>query len=179
MVPEAKLERLAEGLSADGPGWFVLNARDARWWQRTGLGLYCDLEGDAGFTEVGFRIAVLEPGQPNSMYHRESAQESFLVVSGECIAILEGEERRLKAWDFVHCPPMTAHIFVGSGDRPCVIVTAGARKPDVEIVYPVNEVAARHGASVEVETLLPREAYAPYPREPPFVRYREGDLPDG
>ena len=178
MSPEAKLERLAEGLGAEGPGWFVLNALDARWWQRTGLGLYCDLEGDAGFTEVGFRIAVLEPGQPNSMYHCESTQENFLVVSGECILVIEGEERRLKAWDFVHCPPMTEHIFVGAGDGPCVIVTAGARKPDVEIVYPVNEVAARHGASVEVETPKPREAYAPYPREPLFVPYRDGDLPD-
>ena len=178
MVSEAGIEQLAEGLGAAGPGWFVLNARVARWWLRQGLGRWADLEGDGNFDELGIRIAVIQPGEPSGMYHRESAQENFLVVSGECILVIEGEERNLKTWDFVHCPPMTEHIFVGAGDGPCVIVTAGARKPDVEIVYPVNEVAAKHGASVEVETPKPREAYAPYPREPLFVRYRDGDLPN-
>ncbi len=38
MVSEAKLEQLPEGLGAEGAGWFVLNARDARWWERQGLG---------------------------------------------------------------------------------------------------------------------------------------------
>jgi mannose-6-phosphate isomerase-like protein (cupin superfamily) len=114
MVPEAELETLAEGLGAKGEGWFVLNARDARWWQRRGLGRYCDLEGDAEFRDLGMRVAVLQPGEPNSMYHRESGQEDFLVVAGECVLIVEGEERLLKQWDFVHCPPMTEHIFVGA-----------------------------------------------------------------
>lgn len=179
MVAEAKIEALAEGLGAAGPGWFVLNARDARWWQRAGLGRYCDLEGDAEFRDLGMRVAVLQPAEPNSMYHRESGQEDFLVVAGECVLVIEGEERRLKRWDFVHCPPMTEHIFVGAGDGPCVIVTAGARVgSDHAIVYPVNDVAARHGAGVAAETPLPREAYAPYPREPAFQPYAAGDLPE-
>jgi uncharacterized cupin superfamily protein len=112
------------------------------------------------------------------MYHGETGQEGFLVVSGECVAIIEDEERHLKPWDFVHCPPWTNHTFVGAGDGPCVIVTVGARSANDEIVYPVNEVAARHGASVEVETPLPKEAYAPYPREPLFQPYAVGDLRD-
>jgi uncharacterized cupin superfamily protein len=114
VVPEATIEDLDEGLGAAGPGWFVLNARKARWWQRSGLGRSCDLEGDADFAELGFRLTVLHPGEPSGMYHAESGQEDFLVVSGECILIVEGEERLLKAWDFVHCPPMTEHIFVGA-----------------------------------------------------------------
>ncbi|HEU0304566.1 MAG TPA: cupin domain-containing protein [Gaiellaceae bacterium] len=178
MVLEAEIETLPEGLGAAGPGWFVLNARDVRWWQREGLGRWADLEGDGDFEQLGIRVAVLQPGEPSGMYHRESGQEDFLVVAGECLAIVEGEERHLRAWDFVHCPPMTEHTFVGAGEGPCVMVTVGARKPDDEIVYPVNEVAARHGASVEVETPEPREAYAPYPREPLFQRYRDGDLPE-
>ena len=177
MVSEAKLERLAEGLGAEGPGWFVLNARDARWWERKSLGRWADLEGDGNFDELGIRIAVLQPGEPTGMYHGEEGQEGFLVVSGECIVVIEGEERHLMAWDFVHCPPWTEHVFIGAGGGPCVIVTAGARTSD-DIVYPVNDAAARHGASVEVETPKPREAYAPYPREPLFTPYREGDLPD-
>jgi uncharacterized cupin superfamily protein len=178
MVPQAKLETLPEGLGAAGPGWFVLNAKDARWWQRQGLGRWADLEGDGDFEQLGIRIAVLQPGEPSGMYHRETGQEGFLVVSGECVAIIEDEERHLKAWDFVHCPPWTNHTFVGAGDGPCVIVTVGARSANDEIVYPVNEVAARHGASVEVETPLPKEAYAPYPREPLFQPYAVGDLRD-
>jgi uncharacterized cupin superfamily protein len=177
MVPEATIVQLEEGLGAEGPGWFVLNAREARWWQREGLGRWCDLEGDGDFAELGIRIAVLRPGEPSGMYHGESGQEDFLVVSGECIAVIEGEERRLEPWDFLHCPPWTMHTFVGAGDGPCVLVTVGARKADDEILYPVNEAAARHGASVERETPRPAEAYAPYPRDPLFFPYPEGDLP--
>ena len=177
MVPEATLETLPEGLGAEGLGWFVLNARDARWWQREGLGRWADLEGDGDFEQLGIRIAVLQPAEPTGMYHGESGQEDFLVVSGECVLVIEGEERRLKQWDFVHCPPWTEHVFVGAGDGPCAIVMVGSRKPDGKVVYPVNEVAAKHGASVETETTEPAVAYAPFkPRE--LGRYREGDLPD-
>ena len=177
-VPEARLETLPEGLGAEGPGWFVLNAKEARWWERQGLGRWADLEGDGDFTQLGIRIAVIQPGQPTGMYHGETGQEDFLVVSGECIAVIEGKERPLKAWDFVHCPSGTNHVFIGAGDGPCVMVTVGARTEGHEIVYPVNDIAARYGASVEQETLQPREAYAPYPREPLFQPYEEGDLPD-
>jgi uncharacterized cupin superfamily protein len=110
------------------------------------------------------------------MYHRESEQEDFLVLSGECVAILEGEERHLKAWDFVHCPPMTEHVFVGAGDGPCVVVMVGRRQGGGEILYPVNEAAAKHGASVEAETPEPKEAYARF-SPPERTRYQEGWLP--
>ena len=96
-VPEAKLDALPEGLGAEGAGWFVLNARDARWWERRGLGRWADLEGDGDFEQLGMRIAVLEPGQPTGMYHGEAGQENFLVVSGECVLVIEGEERQLRA----------------------------------------------------------------------------------
>jgi uncharacterized cupin superfamily protein len=177
-IREARLESLPEGLGADGPGWFVVNARAARWWERNGLGRWCDLEGDGDFGELGIRIAVLGPGQPTGMYHGEVGQEDFLVLSGECLLVIEGEERHLKAWDFVHCPPWTEHVFVGAGDGPCAIVAVGARTAGRDIVYPVNDAAAKHGASVESETRSPREAYAPYPREPLFQPYSDGDLPD-
>ena len=65
------------------------------------------------------------------------------MLSGECLAIIEGEERPLRAWDFVHCPPGTEHIFVGAGDGPCVIFMAGARAHRGEQVYTRDEVALR------------------------------------
>src|SRR3954454_2643382 len=92
----------------------------------------------------------------------EDEQEDFLVLSGECLLLVEGEERRLGQWDFVHCPAWTEHVFVGAGDGPCVVLMVGAR-PDVEVVYPVSEVALRHGAGVERETRSPGEAYAAFP----------------
>jgi uncharacterized cupin superfamily protein len=108
---------------------------------------------------------VLEPGQPNGKYHSESVQEDFLVISGECLLIVDGEERRLKAWDFVHCSAGTEHIFVGAGSGPCTILMVGARRTDRRIRYPVNELAARHGASAPEDTSDAAKAYADWNSE--------------
>jgi uncharacterized cupin superfamily protein len=176
-VPDAALKTTEEGaLIPEGEGWFVLNARVALWIRSEERGLDTYLEGRQEWTEVGFRIQVLMPGQRNGMYHGERGQEDFLVVSGECVLVIEGEERNLKAWDFVHCPPWTKHIFVGAGDGPCVIVMTGSRAGGSKILYPVDEVAAKHGASVEKETSKPDEAYANSGPEA-WSAYREGWLP--
>lgn len=160
-------------------GAYVVNARDVPWRQREGLGRWADLEGDRDFDQLGFQLVVVQPGEPVCMYHGESEQEDFLVVSGECVLVIEGEERRLAQWDFVHCPPWTEHVFVGAGDGPCAIVMVGARKAEggEGIIYPVDEVAAKHGASVLEETPDPAEAYARFARREPSP-YRAGDLPD-
>jgi uncharacterized cupin superfamily protein len=175
-VPEAELEKTEIGLVPQGEGWFVLNARDARWIRSKERGQDTDFEGKQEWSQLGFRIHVLEPGQRNGMYHGENSQEDFLVVSGECVLLIEGEERRLKAWDFVHSPPWTRHIFVGAGDGPCAIVMVGARAGASEILYTVNEVAAKYGASVLEETSKPDEAYARFGPEE-WSAYREGWLP--
>ena len=165
MTEEARLERREEGLAAVTDGWFVVNVSDAAWVSNDAFGPACIFEVDeAPFAQVGYTIAVLSPGRPNGMYHRENAQEDFLVLSGECLLLVEGEERRLRAWDFVHCPPDTEHIFVGAGDGPCVIFMAGARAARHETVYTRSELALRHGAGVEVETNRSAEAYAPFPK---------------
>jgi uncharacterized cupin superfamily protein len=114
------------------------------------------------FSDIGLKLGVLAPGQPSGMYHAESNQEDFLILAGECVLVVEGEERRLRAWDFVHCPPGTGHVFVGAGDAPCVIFMTGARTAEKTIVYPRSEAARRHGAGVETETFSAAEAYAPF-----------------
>ncbi len=159
-VPEAQLTETEKGLIPEGEGWFVLNARDASWIRSEERGQDTDFEGRQEWSDLGFRIHVLMPGQRNGMYHGERGQESFLVVSGECVLVVEGEERRLHAWDFVHCPPWTKHVFVGAGEGPCVIVMVGSRTGGLEVVYSVDDVAAKHGASVLEETSDPNEAYA-------------------
>jgi quercetin dioxygenase-like cupin family protein len=116
VVPEATLNETEAGLIPEGDGWFVANARDVSWVRSEERGQDTDFEGRQEWTGLGFRIHVLMPGQVNGMYHGESGQEDFLVVSGECVLVIEGEERRLKAWDFVHCPPWARHVFVGAGD---------------------------------------------------------------
>ncbi len=158
MVDEARLGKAGEGKAPVGEGWFVLNAREARW--RAGdFGAYTRFEGDARFPQLGINISVLAPGQPACYYHGENEQEDFLVLSGECLLLIEGEERRLNAWDFVHCPAWTEHVFVGAGDRPCAVLAVGTRLGD-DVVYPESGLAQRHGAGVKRETRNPREAYA-------------------
>lgn len=162
MVPEARLEQREAGFEPVTDGWFVVNVRDAAWVTNGQLGDACVIEGDdVSFPDLGFTIGVLQPGQA-SRYHREANQEDFLVLSGECIALIEEHERHLQAWDFVHCPAGTDHAFVGAGDGPCAIFMVGARAgwPDKGIVYPRSNLALRHDAGVPVETTSPAEAYA-------------------
>ena len=174
-VPEAQLKQTDAGLIPQGEGWFVLNAQDASWIRSDERGQDTDFEGGQEWKELGFRIQVIGPGQ-RGIYHGERGQENFLVVSGECVLVIEGEERRLKAWDFVHCPPWTKHTFVGSGDGPCVIVMVGSRANGFEVVYALNEVAAKYDASVPEETSKPDDAYARWGPEE-RTAYREGWLP--
>ena len=159
--------------------WFVLNARDAEWRWVEGRTAVCDFEENGDFPQLGFNISVVQPGEFLGMYHWEADQEDFLVLSGEAILIVEGEERPLGAWDFVHCPPETKHIIVGAGDGPCIVLAVGARDRSVGAEwggYTVDPVAAKHGVSVEQDTTSPDEAYARFPRRSP-TRYRDGWLP--
>jgi uncharacterized cupin superfamily protein len=177
MAREAELKPAdGGGVVPDGDGWFVLNARDGQWWHHETFGSSVVFEGEARFPQFGMNIQVLEPGQPNCMYHGENAQEGFLVLSGECILLVNGEERPLKQWDFLHSPAWTEHVFVGAGDGPCAILMVGARPEHEELRYPAEDVARRHNAGVEQETSSGREAYAPFER-PTAGRYREGTLP--
>jgi uncharacterized cupin superfamily protein len=169
VVPEAPLERNeTAGLYPAGDGWFVVNARDAQWFDSVELGLYAPFEGEhARFEQLGVNLSVLRPGEPACMYHREEAQEGFLILSGEALLVIEGEERSLRRWDYVHCPEWTEHVVIGAGSEPCVILSVGARKTARGLVYPVNETAAKHGASVEEETGVPAEAYARFSEPKP------------
>jgi uncharacterized cupin superfamily protein len=172
MVEEATLVETESGLEPEGQGWFVVNARDAAWWSHRdvfGYGCPFGSRDPELFPELGITLRVLQPGEANCRYHAETTQEDFLVLSGECLALIEGQERPLEAWDFVHCPGGTEHVFVGAGSGPCVILMVGARRPDDEIVYPVSELALRYGAGVQAEAHDPTDAYAdlnPPHREP-------------
>jgi uncharacterized cupin superfamily protein len=174
MAPEAPLRQVDGGLAPDGEGWFVLNARDAAWLDGH-FGAYTRFEGEARFPQLGFNIAVLQPGQPACYYHGEEDQEDFLVLAGECVVLIEGEERALKQWDFVHCPPWTEHVFVGAGSGPCAVLAVGTRSGE-GVVYPASELAQRHRAGVERETRDPAQAYAEIPRDA-AVGYQAGWLP--
>ena len=180
MTAVAQLEQTDVGLVPKGDGWYVLNARAARWRHAVGRGAYCELEGDQDFPQLGINVQVLDPGEPMAMYHWEADQEDFLVLAGEALLIIEGEERPLRKWDFVHCPAGTKHTIVGAGEGPSVVLAVGAREhssgPDWG-GYTVDEVAKRHGVSVEEDTRDPEVAYAPFPRREPTA-YRDEWLPE-
>jgi uncharacterized cupin superfamily protein len=169
---EARLDETGAGLAPATGGWFVVNVRDAAWVATEALGCACPFEGEeARFPELGVNIHVLQPGQPASLYHAESQQEAFLVLAGECLLLVEGRERVLRAWDFVHFAPGTAHAVVGAGDGPAAVFMVGARRPDARVVYPGSDLARRHGAGAAHETEDEAEAYAdlapPVPGRPP------------
>jgi uncharacterized cupin superfamily protein len=152
--------------------WFVLNVRDAPWVVNDAFGAYTRLgeTDERRFQQIGINIGVLQPGQPACLYHGEEDQEGFLVLAGEALLLVEGEERPLKQWDYFHCPPWTEHVIVGAGDEPCVVLAVGARQGK-GLVYPVSEVAAKHGASAEIEHRRGAEGpaggnpYAAFPKD--------------
>ena len=166
-IEEAPLRETEGGLVPEGDGWFVVNVADGRGIRTDRFGSACVFEGAERFPEFGINVHVLQPGQPNSMYHREDAQEDFLVLSGEALAIVEDEERLLRAGDLLHSPPGTAHVLVGAGDGPSAILMVGTRKRPETLLYPVSEVAGRFGASVDQETDDAGAAYAGTPPPEP------------
>ena len=205
MVPEAPLEPTEQGLVPGGEGWFVLNAREARWFDRGPRGAVCTFEGEPEFPQLGVNLFVLGPGEPMSMYHWETDQEDFLVLAGEAILMVgaevatgeagddqrktpgrserpgrDDEEHPLRQWDFFHCPPGVAHTIVGAGSGPSVILAIGAREHqhgDDWGGYPYSELAMKHDASAEEETTDPDIAYARFPDRQPG-EYRDGWLPN-
>lgn len=191
MVPEASIEDTGAGLVPAGEGWFVLNARDYPWRDVEGRRKRVAFEGERYdlFRQIGVTLRILEPGVPLSMYHWETDEEDFLVLAGEALLIVEGEERPLRQWDFVHCPPETQHVLVGAGTEPCTILCVGSRVRHTVLTpegtlegapdwgaFTVDETAARYGASVPEETTEADIAYAGQP-EPRLTRYRDGWLP--
>ena len=152
-------------------GWFVVNARDTQW-------LHDDMrsrarfggEGEAHFDDLGIGLYVIEPGRPMALYHHEAGQEDFLLLKGEALLIVEGQERPLRPFDLFHCPPRTPHTIVGAGTRPALILAVGARKEKGSARYPVDATATKHEAGV-TDGETPDEAYArwgePRPGPPP------------
>jgi uncharacterized cupin superfamily protein len=152
--------------------WFVANVRHLRW-KENELGATCEFDKHRErFDGFGINLTVLRPRQPMTMYHREGYQEGFLVLRGECLLIVEGQEVPLRQWDYFHCPADVAHAIVGSGDGSALVLAVGSRVgPDV-ILYPRDETALKHGAGVEHDTPHPSEAYARFTRPAPDIPFR-------
>jgi len=180
-VPEGHLKKTEHGMVYQGGGWFVVNAEEVRWRESEGIGRSTNFGGDIIFDQIGIGINVLAPGQPLSMYHLESDEEDFLILSGTATLLVEGQERPLRRWDFVHCPPYTEHTIV-AGPEGCVVFGVGARErhteigPDGERVgkegeseYTVDDTALEHGAGIEPGTPQD-EAYSRFPPRR-YVRY--------
>jgi uncharacterized cupin superfamily protein len=177
VIPEAPIERTDHGLAAAGDGWFVVNAREARWWDGGGHSAVWNAEGKTDFPQVGINLHVVRPGDTMAMYHWEADQEDFLVLAGQGMLLVEGEERPLKPWDFVHCPAGTKHAIVAI-DEPCVVLAVGARVQSVGPdwgAYSVDEAAIRHGVGVDEETKDRQKAYAGLGQRGPAA-YRDGWL---
>ena len=186
MAEEARLKDSGAGLVPDSTGWFVANARDMRWSHKPEQGESLPLTGrdeyeaETFFPMLGMAIRVMQPGQPSGTYHWETEQEDFLVLHGEGVLIVEGEERPLRKWDFVHCSPGTKHGFAGAGDGPFVLLCASSRqfqKDGPWGYYCADETAAKYNASSPEDTQDGGIAYARF-SETVETRYHDGTLPD-
>ncbi len=163
-MAEAHLEDTPYGRYVTSEGWFVHSLTDALA-VRVARGAVYPLEPrEAPFSDFGVNVRVLWPGEANARYHAEEAQEGFLVLAGECVLVVEEQERQLRQWDYFHCPAGTRHVFVGAGDGPCAILMIGARPETEHLHYPVSDLAAQYGASVATATDDPDEAYADQPQ---------------
>src|SRR5689334_14416778 len=150
--------------------WFVVNVREARWLDNDKFGAYTRFQrDDAAFEQVGVNLSVLQPGQPMCLYHGEEDQEGFLVLSGNPLLLIEGEERALAPWDYVHCPPWTEHVIVGAGTAPSVVISVGGRQHE-GVVYPVSGLALRHSAGAESERRRGAEGEA---GQSPYIGFPE------
>jgi uncharacterized cupin superfamily protein len=169
MTEEAHLEENEAGSRPTTDGWFVVNVRDTAWMTHDAFGAGCVFENRQGapFPELGINISTLQPGQPLCLYHEENAQEDFLVLAGECVLLVNGEERPLRTWDFVHSPAGTEHVIVGAGEAPAAVLAVGTRPREERLHYPKSELAAKYGASAEADTPHPEEAYARFDRPQP------------
>jgi uncharacterized cupin superfamily protein len=174
---EAKIEDTDNGCVPADDGWFILNLDAIAWETVEGGGTWCMFESpSAPSKSLGIGVHVLAPGEAPGFYHAESDQEGFLVLSGECLLVVEGEERRMGPWDYFHCPPGTAHITIGAGEEGCAILMVGARAPDHTTQYLAEPAALKHGAAVATATNQSREAYKDRPpivaAPSPWPRYR-------
>src|SRR3954454_3800288 len=166
-VHEAEIEETPEGWVARDDGWFILNIGEMAWRTIRGFGTSCSFNARTKAPDelgIGVHVHVLLPGEANGYYHAEDAQEGFLVLSGECIAVVEGQERVMRQWDYLHSPPGTAHITVGSGTGPCAILMFGSPDPSRKVEWIADDVAAKHGVSVARTTSDAREVYGDVPR---------------
>jgi uncharacterized cupin superfamily protein len=146
---------------------FVINLADASAIGGPRGAIFIKLEPEGvTWPDTGVNVQIMQPGQPSGRYHSEPVQEDFLVLQGECIAIVNDEERALRQWDFLHCPAGSEHVFVGAGDGLCAVLMIGSRREE-GFRYTVNDRAARYGASVSKETDDPSVAYADWRAEGP------------
>ncbi|MBI5105267.1 MAG: cupin domain-containing protein [Solirubrobacterales bacterium] len=165
-MDEARMEQTGHGLVPADDGWWVANVRDLAWHTVEGGGTWCEFESPrTPRGPLGIGVHVLPAGETPGFYHWESDTEGFFVLEGECLLVVEGQERVMRRWDYFHCPAGTAHITIGASEEPCAILMVGTRSADHHTRYLADPVAARHGAAVPVETDSPREAYA---NRPPF-----------
>src|SRR4051812_40436378 len=102
---EAGIGDTDEGRLPADDGWFILNLGEMAWETVPGFGAWRGFDWSGQRPGIGVHVHVLQPGQTSGLYHAEDAQEGFIVLSGECLAIVESEQRRMRQWDYFHSPP--------------------------------------------------------------------------
>ena len=113
-IPEAAIEETPAGRCARR-GWFVLSLIGARGFATDGHGAFCPFERPARARRLRPRRARAAARRAVGALPPRGRAGGLLVLAGECIAVVEEQERTLRAWDYLHCPAGTAHAMLGAG----------------------------------------------------------------
>ena len=151
-VPEAGLEQTEFGLVPSGEGWFVVNAREARW----------RIDDLGAFTASRARRASSRSGSTSSCSRRASRWRCTTTRTTRRTSLCSPARRwRSSRARSGRCGSGTCCIARSApatscsarARGPCVLLAIGSRSGGEDWgAYPVDETALRHGASVEQET---------------------------
>jgi hypothetical protein len=176
-VNEASSEETPYGRYITSDGWFVLNIADA-------LAVRNDEKGGATypleprespFRDVGIRVPSSRRANRTRSTTPKACRKGFSCSRASARSSWRRTNGRCGSGTTSTVQPVRASVIVGAGDGPCSILMLGAR-PDVEVRYPVSEVAAKYDASAVKDTDDADEAYADWPGE--YVPVRLSWPPD-
>ena len=70
-----------------------------------------------GAKELGGMFALLEPGKHIPLHHHERRETIIVVITGEAMEMIEGEEFPIEAGDVLFIPPGERHAMFNRSDH--------------------------------------------------------------
>ena len=82
-----------------------------------GVSVASSITKEVGATEISSGITTFQAGTSNTT-HYHNAEESVIVIEGEGIIIIDGEENYVRQYDAAFITPGTHHRLINPGNEP-------------------------------------------------------------